>query len=68
MYIRHKRVSSFFLSKLIESCMKLERTSVVQDYAEFTNLTVFGPKVVQLVMKTIVNIEYSFWMVVRLYP
>ena len=45
MYIRHKRVSSFFLSKLIESCMKLERTSVVQDYAEFRNLTVFGPKV-----------------------
>lgn len=42
--------------------------SVVRDYAEFMNLTVFGPTVVQLVMKTIVNIENSFWMVVRLYP
>ena len=42
--------------------------SVVRDYAEFMNLTVLGPKVVQLVMKTIVNIENSFWMVVRLYP
>ena len=49
------RVSSFFSSKLIESCMKLEHTSVARDYAELTNLAIFGPKVVQPEMKTNVN-------------
>ena len=48
--------------------MKLKCTSVVQDNVEFTNLTFFGPKVVQLEMKTIVNIGNKFWMVLRLYP
>ena len=66
--IRPSRVSSFFSSKLIESCTKLECTSVVWDYAEFTNLTVFGPKVVQPEMKTNVNIGNSFWTVIRHYP
>ena len=47
LYVRCTRVSSFFSSKLIESCTKLECISVVLDYAEFTNLTIFGPKVVQ---------------------
>ena len=46
-YVKRMGVSSFFSSKLIESCTKLKHTSVVQDYAEFTNLTIFGPKVVQ---------------------
>ena len=54
------RVSSFFSSKLVVSCMNIECTSVVQDYVEFTNFTVFGPKVVQLEMKTIMNIGNSF--------
>ena len=62
------RVSSFFSSKLIVSCMNLERMSVVRDCVEFTNLSIFGPKVVQLEMKTIVNIGNSCWMVSRLYP
>ena len=47
LYVRRTRVSSFFSSKLIESCTKLEHTSVVRDYVEFKNLKVFGPKVVQ---------------------
>ena len=61
-------ISIFLSSKLIESCTKLELTSVVRDYAEFTNLAVFRPKVVQLEMKTKVNIGISFWMVIKLYP
>lgn len=48
--------------------MNLERMSVVRDYAEFTNLTIFGPKVAKLENKTIVNIGNSFWMVIGVYP
>ena len=68
MYKRRTRLSSFFSSKLIKSCSNLERMSVVRDYAEFTNLIVFGPNVVQLEIETIVNIGNNFWMVIRLYP
>ena len=42
--------------------------SVVCDYVEFMNLTTFGPKVVQLEIKTFVNIRNNFWVVIRLYP
>ena len=42
--------------------------NVVRDYVEHMNLKVFGPKVVQLEMKTNVNIGSKFWMVLRLYP
>ena len=66
--IRCRRISSFFSSKLIESCTKLEHTSVVRDYVEFKNLKVFGPKVVQLEMKTNENFENNFWMIIRPYP
>ena len=62
------RVSSFFSLKLVMSCMNLKHTSIVWDYAEFTNLTIFGLKVVQLEIKTIVNTENNFWMVIRCYP
>ena len=48
--------------------MKLEHTSVVRDYAELTNLAIFGPKVVQPEMNTNVNIGNSFWMVIRIFP
>ena len=68
LYIRRRRVSSFFSSKLIESCTKLKRTSVVWDYAKFMNLAIFGPKVVQPEMNTNVNIGNSFWMVIRIFP
>ena len=64
-YIRCTRVSTFFSSKLIDSCTNLECTSVVQDYAKDMNLKLFGPKVEQLEMKTIVNIESKSWMVLR---
>ena len=68
MYIRRMRVSSFFTSKLIEICTNLEHTNVVQNFAEYTNLAVFEPKVVKFEMKTIVNIGNIFWMVLRHYP
>jgi len=58
----------FFSSKLIVGCTNLKRNWFVQDYTKFTNLTNFGPKVVQLEVKTIVNIGNNFWMVLRLYP
>ena len=62
------RISNFLSSKLIVSCTNLEHMSVVRDCAEFTNLSILVPKVVQLEMKTIVNIGNSCWMVLRLYP
>ena len=40
--IRRTRISSFFSSKLSGSCTNLEHTSLVWEYAECTNLTVFG--------------------------
>ena len=40
--------------------MKLERMSVVVDFVEFTNFTVFWTKFVPLEMKTFVNIENKF--------
>jgi len=42
--------------RLIVGCLNLKLSIFVRDYAKFTNLTIFGPKVVQLEMKTIVNI------------
>ena len=48
LYVRRTRVSSFFSSKLIGSYTNLDHMSVVWGYAEYTNLTVFGPKVVQV--------------------
>ena len=49
LYIRRRRVSSFFSSKLIESCTKLKRTSVVWDYAKFLRIWQFlGQKLYNL--------------------
>ena len=61
-------LSCFFSSKLNECCTNLECIAVVRDYATYTNLVIFGPKVVQLEMKTIVNIGNIFWMVLKTYP
>ena len=36
--------------------MNPERTNFVQEYAEFMNLTIFGPKFVKIEMKMIVNV------------
>ena len=44
--------------------MKLKHTSVVGDFAEFMNLTVFWIKFVPLEMNTFVNIKNSLWMII----
>ena len=54
------RVSSFISSKLIVSCTDLKPMMFVLDYAKFMYLKIFRPKVVQLEMKTIVNIGKIF--------
>ena len=67
LFKRRTRLSSFFSLELIESCMNLERMSVVRDYAKFMNSIVFGTKFVPLEMKTFVNIGNSFGKVITLY-
>ena len=47
--------------------MKLECTTVAQDYAKFTNSIVFGTKFVPLEMKMFVNIGNSFGTIITFY-